>query len=58
MVEGTQYTIDWYVDDNKLSHKKPEVILDIINEVEGNFGKLYVVIGNKHTFLGTSIEIK
>ena len=24
--EGTKFTIAWYVDDNKLSHKNPEVI--------------------------------
>ena len=58
MVEGTQCTIDWYVDDNKLSHKNPEVILDIINEVEEHFVELSIVIGNKHTLLVMNIDIK
>ena len=45
VVEGTQFTIVWYVDDNKLSHKNPEVISDIINEVKKSFRELSVVIG-------------
>ena len=36
VVEGTQCTIDWYVDENKLLHKNPEVISDIINIVKKN----------------------
>ena len=29
-IEFMKCTINWYVDDNKLSHKNPEVILNII----------------------------
>ena len=58
MIEVTQCTIDWYVDNNKLLHKNPEVISDIINEVKKSFGELSVVKGNNHTFLGMNIEIK
>ena len=58
VIEGTQFTIDWYVDDNTLLHKNPEVISDIINEVKKSFGELSVVKGNNHTFLGMNIEIK
>ena len=46
------------MDNNKLSHKNPEGILDIINEVEKYFGELYDVRCNKHSFLGMNIEIK
>ena len=58
MVGGTQCTIPWYMNDNKLSHKNPAVISDIINKLQKQFGNLYVVRDNKHTFLGMSIEIK
>ena len=58
VIEGTQFTIDWYVDDNTLLHKNPEVISDIINEVRKHFVKISVVRGNKHTFMGINIEIK
>ena len=34
VTEGTQCTIAWYVNDNNLLHKNPEIITDIINEVK------------------------
>ena len=46
------------MDDSKLSHKNPEMISYIINELKKIFGELYVVRGNKHTFLGMNIEVK
>ena len=58
VIEGTQYTTAWYVNDNKSLHKNMQVILDIINEVEKNLGELSVVIWKKHTFLVINIEIK
>ena len=58
MIEYTQCTISWYVDDNKLSHKNPSVIPDIINKSKKHFGDLSVFRGNKNTFLGMNIEIK
>ena len=58
MIEGTQCTIAWYMNDNKLSNKNPEVISDIINEVKKHFGDIYDVRGNKHTLLGINIDIK
>ena len=58
MIEGTQCTIAWYVDDNKLSHKNTEMVSDIINEVKKHFGEMSVVRGNKHNLLGVNIEIK
>ena len=58
VIEGTQCTFFWYVDDNKLSYKNPEVISDIINEEKKHFGEVSVVRGKNHTFLGTNIEIQ
>ena len=46
------------MENNKLSHKNPEVISDLINELKKHFGDLYVVGGNMHNFLGTNIEKK
>ena len=51
VIEVTLCTIDGYVDDNKLLHKNPEVISDIIHEANINFGEISVVKGNKHKFL-------
>ena len=50
VLEVTQCTIAWYVDDNKLLHTNPEVISYIINEVKKSYGELSVVRGKKHTF--------
>ena len=58
LIEGTQFTISWYVGEKKLLHKNPEVISNIINEVKKHFVEISVVRGNKHNFLGVNIEIK
>ena len=48
----------WYVDYNKLSHKKTAVISYIINKIKKNYGDLSVVRGNKHNLLRRNIEMK
>ena len=48
----------WYVDYNKLWHKKTAVISYIINKIKKNYGDLSVVRGNKHNLLGMNIYIK
>ena len=57
IIEGTQFTIAWYVDDNKLSHKNTEMVSDIINEVKKHFGELYILRGSMHNLLGMDIYI-
>jgi hypothetical protein len=52
MIEGTQCTIIWYVDDNKISHANPAVVSSIIEKIEERFGKMTVTRGKQHTFLG------
>ena len=39
MVDGKQCTILWHVNDLKISHVSPEVVNDIIQKLEGVFGK-------------------
>ena len=58
VIEGTQCTITWYTEDNKLLHKNTDMISGIINEVRKNSGELSVGRGNKHAFLGNNIYIK
>ena len=55
VIEVTQCTISGYVDANKLLHKNPDMIYDIINEANNGFGELSVVKGNKHNFLVINI---
>jgi hypothetical protein len=54
-INGKQCTIGWYVDDTKISHEDPAVVTDIINRLENKFGKMTVVRGNQHVFLGMHI---
>jgi Reverse transcriptase (RNA-dependent DNA polymerase)/Zinc knuckle len=52
MIIGTQCTIVWYVDDNKISHISPAVVSDVIEKIEEKFGKMTVTRGDTHVFLG------
>jgi Reverse transcriptase (RNA-dependent DNA polymerase) len=52
VIDGTQCTIVWYVDDTKISHVKPSVVTGIIAMLESHFGTMSVSRGAKHEFLG------
>ena len=58
MINGEQCTIAFYVDDNKISHKDPEVVTQVIDELSKYFGKLKVQRRNKFDLLSMDIEIK
>ena len=55
-IEDKQYTIEWYVDDKKLSHIDEEVTTQVIEIIDECFLKHTVSRGNKHEFLGMYIE--
>ena len=54
-IDGDQCTIVWYVDDNKVSHRKPQVVSNVIAKIETFFGKMTVTRGLEHDFLGMHI---
>ena len=58
MINGSQCTIVFYVDDNKISHIDKEVVSSVINDISKHFGELTVSRGTKNDFLGMDIEIK
>jgi len=59
VINGSQATLVWFVDDNKLcSHIDPQVNTQIINDINKHFGELVVTRGKKHCFLGMNLEIK
>ena len=58
MIDGSQCTICWYVDDNKISHVKPAVIDEVISKIENKFGKMSQTRGDEHDFLGMKIKFK
>jgi hypothetical protein len=55
-IDGSQCTVAWYVDDNKISHKDPAVVTRIIELIETQFDKMTVTRGNEHVFLGMHIK--
>lgn len=57
-INGEQCTIAWYVDDNKLSHKDPKVVTDVLEIIKSHFGDLTISRGKKHTFLGMNITLR
>ena len=55
ILDRKQYTIAWYVYDNKISHIDPKVVTSIIEKIEERFGKMTVTHGKEHIFLGMKI---
>ena len=55
-IDGKQCTVCWYVDDNKISHVKLEVVEDIISKIEDKFGEMTKTYGDEHEFLGMNIK--
>ena len=58
IINGKQFTIVWYVDDNKISHVDLAVVDSIIKELTKHFGELSITRGKEHTFLGMNIKIR
>ena len=56
LINGSQCTIAWHVDDLKISHKDESVINDILTYLSGFYGELSITKGNKHTYVGMDIE--
>ena len=57
MINGTQCTIVWYVDDVKVSHICQQVLDDITNKMQEHFGPMDIMKGDKHSYLGMNINI-
>ena len=55
-IKGSQCTIVWYVDDNKISHKVQAVVNDMIQRIEVKFGPMTKTQGDKHEFLGMKLR--
>ena len=58
IIDGTQCTIVWYVDDCKLSHLKREVLEKIMTDLQkmyGTFGS--ISYGDEHEYLGMHVKI-
>ena len=61
MINGSQATIIWHVDDLKISHKDPKVVTRIINKLKKKYAKvnpLTVVRGKVHDYLGMTLDFR
>ena len=56
MIEGTQCTIVWNVDDNKISHVNSQVVDQVITKIKKKFRKMTVKRGKEHVFVGMNIS--
>ena len=50
IVNCTQCTIAWYVDDNKASHVDPSLIDDLLEVMKSHFGNFTITRGKEQTF--------
>ena len=57
MFHYKQCTIQWHVDDNKVTQGSEDLIKVVIDVKNTTFGELVVSRKNKHTFLGMDIEL-
>ena len=55
-IKGSQCTIVWYVDDNKISHKDQAVVDDLVQRIEAKFGHMAKTQGDEHEFLGMKLQ--
>ena len=59
IVNGSQCTIVWHVDDLKISHVDPEVVRGVLQQLESEFGKeapLTVTCGKVLEYLGMTLD--
>lgn len=60
MIEGTQCTVVWHVDDIKISHVSPEVVTGVISLLQGVYGTITPLAetrGKQHDYLGMQIDL-
>ena len=54
-IKGSQCTIVWFVDDNKISHKDPAVVRNVVQRIEAKFGTITKTEGDEHEFFGYEV---
>ena len=57
VINGEQCTILWYVDDNKITHKDPKVVTEVIDLMKTHSRDLSVIRGKFYRLLGMNITI-
>ena len=57
-INASQFTICWYVDNIKFSHKDMKVVKQVIRNIEKKFDKMTATHGNTQSYLGINFTIK
>ena len=57
IINFKQCTIQWYVDNNEVTHVSEDVITGFIDITKKHVGELVVSCGKKHTFIGMEIKL-
>ena len=58
IINGSQCSVVFYVDDNKISHKDPSVVDNVVKELKSYFGDLTIQKVRKLNYLGMNIHIR
>ena len=61
LINGSQCTITWHVDDLKISHKDPSVVDDVINNINAVYGEIQEITvkrGKGHDYLGMDVNLE
>ena len=56
IIDGSQCTIVWHVDDLKISHAKQSVVDHVISLLEKTYGKMSTQRGTKLSYLGMTLD--
>ena len=56
MVNGTQMTVIWHVDDLKISHAQHTEVTKMIGYLKRIYGELTISRGKKHEYLGMELD--
>jgi hypothetical protein len=61
MVDGTQMTVSWHVDDLKVSHKNEKNVTEFlkwVTDTYGQYGEVKTTRGKLHDYLGMTLNYK
>lgn len=56
IIEGSQCTLLWYVDDLKISHVSEKVVQDVLKWLKDVYGEIRTTRGTLHDYLGMDID--
>jgi len=55
-INGKQCTLVWHVDDLKVSHVDPELVIGVLEKLSDKYGEIAITRGREHTYVGMNIK--